>query len=324
MRAFLTGIDGFAGRHLAARLAAEGHDVHGLALAPETVVPGAGRVLAADVRDAGAVASAIAEARPEAVVHLAGQTSNAIAFERPAETFVVNVIGTVNVLEACRAAGVTQVLLVTSGEVYGDRDPARPAAEDAPLAPITPYAASKAAQDLLGYQYWRTSGLAIVRARAYPHTGPGQSPGFVFPSVARRIALAEADRGPAEIELGRIDLARDVTDVRDVVGAYARLLECGAPGEAYNVCRGQARTLREWLEPFAILARTPVRFVSRRERFRPADLVWLAGDPSKIMETTGWRPNIAWEDTVRDLLEEWRVKVAEAAAVPAGGGRARA
>jgi GDP-4-dehydro-6-deoxy-D-mannose reductase len=320
MRILVTGIDGFVGRHLAERWAAEGHVVEGLALTTVEVA-GADRVIVGDVRDAEAVALAVREARPEAVVHLAGQTSNAVGFERPAETFAINVLGTIHVLEAARASGVARILLVTSGEVYGECDPAAgPVAESAPLAPVTPYGASKAAQDLIGYQYARSFGVAVVRARSFPHTGPGQDSRFVFPSVARRIALAEAGLGPAEIELGNLDVVRDVIDVRDVVEAYARLLDRGEPGEVYNVCRGVGLTLGQRLEAFAERARTPVRFLSRRERFRAADIAWLVGDPGKTAARTGWRPHIEWEDTVQDLLEEWRVNVSMEAVV-AGGSR---
>lgn len=322
MRVFVTGIDGFVGRHLAERLSAAGHAVEGLAATPARSVPGAARVVRCDVRDADAVRSAIGAARPEALVHLAGQTSNATAFERPAETFAVNVLGTVHVLEACARADVRRILLVTSGEVYGERDPReRPATESAPLAPITPYGASKAAQDLVGHQYARSHALEVVRARAYLHTGPGQEPRFLFPSVARRIALAETGRGPSEIELGRTDAGRDVSDVRDVVEAYTLLLERGSAGEAYNVCRGESRSLDAWLATFAAAARRPVSFVSRPERFRPADIGWMAGDPAKIAAATGWRARIAWETTVRDILDEWRARVDEEAPLAEGGGR---
>jgi GDP-4-dehydro-6-deoxy-D-mannose reductase len=308
MRIFITGIDGFVGRHLAARWGAEGHEVSGLSLEPAEVA-GAGRVAACDVTDGPAVARILERARPQRIVHLAGQTSNAVGFESPAETFAVNALGAIHVLEAARAVGAERVLLVTTGEVYGARDPAAgPIPETAPLAPVTPYAASKAAQDLIGFQAAHGGGLAVVRARSFPHTGPGQDPRFVFASVARAVARAEAGLGPAEIELGDLGVARDVCDVRDVVEAYDALLDRGEPGEAYNVCRGEGRVLREWLQPFVEQARCPVTLVSVRERYRPADVAWLVGDPRKIHERTGWRPRIEWSDTVHDMLEEWRAR----------------
>ena len=308
MRIFITGIDGFVGRHLAARLAADGHAVEGFALHASEVA-GAGWVAACDVRDAGAVSRTLAEARPERIVHLAGQTSNAAGFESPAETFAVNALGTIHVLEAARESAAGRVLLVTTGEVYGPREPSQgPVPETASLAPVTPYAVSKAAQDLIGRQYARGFGLDVVLARSFPHTGPGQDPRFVFPSVAQRIALAEAGQGPADIELGDLAVTRDMSDVRDVVEAYVALLDRGEAGEAYNVCHGEGRTLEEWLAEFADEARCPVRFVSRRERFRPADVAWMVGDPKKIHERTGWRPRYAWRDTVHDMMEYWRTR----------------
>jgi GDP-4-dehydro-6-deoxy-D-mannose reductase len=310
MRTFLTGIDGFAGRHLTARLSSEGHSVWGLAGTSETDVAGAEHVVVGDVLDREAIHAAIEEAQPKSVVHLAGQASNALSFERPVETFAVNLMGTIHVFEACRAMDVGCVLVVTSGEAYGERDPAEgPMDESVPFAPVTPYGASKAAQDLLGYQYARSYGLPVIRARSFTHTGPGQHPRFVFPSVARRIALAEEGLAPAEIELGSLTVSRDLSDVRDVVEAYRLLLFRGQPGEAYNVCRGETRTLQAWLGEFAAQSRVPIKFVSRSERFRPCDISWMAGDPSKVRDAVGWNPRISWEETTRELLDEWRARI---------------
>lgn len=309
MRIFLTGIDGFVGRHLAARLAAVGHAVEGSALEPDVPVDGADRVVALDVRDADAVARAVADVRPDALVHLAGQTSVPAAFADPAGTFETNALGTLHVLEACRAAGTARVLVVSSSEVYGDRDPADgPVPETAPLAPVTPYGASKAAQDLLAQQYARWD-VPVVRVRAFPHTGPGQEPRFVFPSVARRVALAEAGLGPAEIEVGWLGATRDLTDVRDVARAYERLLELGRPGEAYNVCSGRGRTIEQALAPILAAAEVPVRLVPHEDRLRPTEVTWIVGDPTRLREETGWVPEFEWEETARDLLEDARDRV---------------
>ena len=310
MRIFLTGIDGFAGRHLTALLAAEGHDVVGSSLEPEEVA-GAGRVWRVDVRDSDAVEAAIGEARPDALVHLAAQTSVAAAFGRPGETFAVNAMGTLHVLEACRQAGVERVLVVTSSEVYGRRAAADgPVPESAPLAPVSPYGASKAAQDLIGAQYWRGYDLQVVRVRAFPHTGPGQDPRFVFPSVARRIAMAEAGRGPAAIAIGNLDPTRDVSHVRDVVEAYALLLRQGAGGQAYNVCSGVGRTIGEALDVLASLSEVAIEFRVDPARLRPAEVPWMVGDPSLARETIGWTSVRSWEETARDLLDHWRERTA--------------
>lgn len=310
MRAFLTGIDGFVGRHLTALLAESGHAVWGGALAADTTVEGAERVLACDVRDADRVADVLREADPEVVVHLAGQTSVAAAFDDPAGTFRTNALGTLHVLEACRAVGVDRVLVVSSSEVYGTWSPSEGRVrETAPLAPVTPYGASKAAQDLLGYQYARGTSLAVIRARAFPHTGPGQDPRFVFPSVARRIAETEAGAGPPEIRVGWLGATRDVSDVRDVVRAYVGLLERGESGQAYNVCRGEGRTIAEALETLLALAETPVRLVVDEQRLRPTEVPWMVGDPTKLRRATGWEPVYDWERTARDLMESARAQV---------------
>jgi len=310
MRIFLTGIDGFAGRHLTAFLAAEGHDVVGSSLEPREVA-GAGRVWRADVRDPEDLEAAIGEARPDALVHLAAQTSVAAAFGRPGETFAVNAMGTLHVLEACRQAGVERVLVVTSSEVYGRRAAADgPVPESAPLAPVSPYGASKAAQDLIGAQYWRGHDLQVVRVRAFPHTGPGQDPRFVFPSVARRIALAEMGRGAAGIAIGNLDPTRDVSHVRDVVEAYALLLRQGAGGQAYNVCSGVGRTIGEALDVLASLSEVAIEFRVDPARLRPAEVPWMVGDPSLARETIGWTAVRSWEETARDLLDHWRERTA--------------
>lgn len=310
MRIFLTGIDGFAGRHLTALLAAEGHDVVGSSLEPGEVA-GAGRVWRVDIRDPDAVEAAIGEARPDALVHLAAQTSVAAAFGRPGETFAVNALGTLHVLEACRQAGVERVLVVTSSEVYGRRTATDgPVPESAPLAPVSPYGASKAAQDLIGAQYWRGYDLQVVRVRAFPHTGPGQDPRFVFPSVARRIAMAETGRGPAAIAIGNLEPTRDVSHVRDVVEAYALLLRQGDGGQAYNVCSGVGRTIGEALDVLASLSRVAIEFRVDPARLRPADVPWMVGDASLARETIGWTAVRSWEETARDLLDHWRERSA--------------
>jgi GDP-4-dehydro-6-deoxy-D-mannose reductase len=178
------------------------------------------------------------------------------------------------------------------------------------MAPISPYGASKADQDLLGEQYARTFGLDVVRVRSFPHTGPGQAEPYLFPSVARRIAEAEAGQGPSTVTVGNIDVVRDLLDVRDVARAYLLLMERGRTGEAYNVCGGRGRILRENLEELCGLARVPVRLEVDRSRRRPADTAWMVGDPSKLETDTGWRPAIGWRETANDLLEDARAWMA--------------
>lgn len=314
MRVFITGIDGFVGRHLAARLSASGKAISGSCLRGDFPVEGAERVVPCDVRDGERIKRLIEEARPDAVVHLAGQTSVAESFRQPAATFAINAGGALNVLQACHAAGVGQVILVTSCEVYGNPDPAAgPIPEAAPLAPISPYGASKATQDILGGQWWRGSGLPVVRVRAFPHAGPGQDARFLFPSVARRIALAEEDRGSEIIRVGNVDVTRDLLDVRDVTEAYEILIEKGIAGDVFNLCSGVGRSLRSALEALCGQSRRPLRLETDAGRVRQTDFDWMVGDPRRLADATGWGPRRAWEETMRDLLAEWRERIASGA-----------
>ncbi|HET6342224.1 MAG TPA: GDP-mannose 4,6-dehydratase [Gemmatimonadota bacterium] len=307
MRVFITGIEGFVGRHLADLLRVAGHEVTGSALRGEDDEG----VVAMDVRDQDQVHRVLGAARPEVVFHLAGEASVSASFDRPVEVYEVNAGGALHVLEACRRGGAGRVMMVTSCEVYGDLDPAAgPATETRSMAPISPYGGSKADQDLLGEQYARTFGLDVVRVRSFPHTGPGQAEPYLFPSVARRIAEAEAGQGPATVRVGNIDVVRDLLDVRDVARAYLLLMERGRAGEAYNVCGGRGRILRENLEELCGLARVPVRLEVDRSRLRPADTAWMVGDPSKLETETGWRPGIGWRETANDLLEDARARMA--------------
>jgi GDP-4-dehydro-6-deoxy-D-mannose reductase len=310
MRILITGIEGFVGRHLAARLAADGHTVVGSVYRSASTISGAEEVTQLDIRDRIGVTAAITDARPDVVVHLAGETSVGDSFRDPATTFDVNAVGAINVLEACRQASVGRILLVTSCEVYGDPDPRQGLiVETAPLVPINPYGASKVAQDVLGYQYWRSFGVPVVRARPFPHTGPGQASQYLFPSVARRIALAETGRGPATISVGNVATIRDLLDVRDVVDAYVGLIEAGEPGAVYNVCSGKEHRLVEALDMLCGLAKTPVRIEVDSGQRRPADFAWMVGDPTELKAATGWRPRVRWEQTMRDLLSDMRTRV---------------
>lgn len=310
MRILITGIEGFVGRHLATRLAAEGHTVLGSVYHSSSTIGGADEVVQLDIRDRIGVSAAITDARPDVVVHLAGETSVGESFRDPAKTFDVNAVGAINVLEACREASVGRVLLVTSCEVYGDPDPTQGLiGETVPLLPINPYGASKVAQDVLGYQYWRSFGVPVVRARPFPHTGPGQASQYLFPSVARRIALAETGHGSATIRVGNVATIRDLLDVRDVVEAYVGLIESGEPGGVYNVCSGKEHRLIEALDTLCELAKTPVRIEVDAGQRRPADFAWMVGDPTELKAATGWLPRTDWEETMRDLLSDMRARV---------------
>lgn len=291
MRALVTGADGFVGTHLVAHLRASGDEV------VES---------ATDITDRDAISNAVAEAGPEVVYHLAAQADVGGSWATPIETIRVNVEGTVNVLDAARGAGVRRVLAVTSADVYGLVDEADlPLREDAPVRPVSPYAASKAAADLMCVQAWLGHGLDVVRARSFNHLGPGQSDRFVASAIASRIVENERT-GATAVRIGNLEARRDFTDVRDVVRAYRLLMLHAAAGEAYHVCSGDEHVVRELADALVAKAMTPMQLVPDPDLIRPVDLAVLRGDNTKLRRATGWEPQIDIDTTLSDLLEYWR------------------
>lgn len=303
----VTGAGGFVGPHLVRELAARGARVTGLGLepAPPGLPLADWRTL--DLLAGDTLADAVAAIRPHAVVHLAGQSSAARSFERPAETFGINVTGTWRLLEAVsRGAPRARVLVVGSGEAYGPQPEGSRAGEETPFAPVSPYGLSKAAADALAEAQARGAGLDVVRVRAFGHAGPGQDARFALPAFARQIAEIEAGGLEPVLRVGNLEVTRDLSDVRDVARAYALLIERGRAGGAYNVCRGEGVRLRAVVDRLVSLARLPLRIEPDPARRRPADLPWLVGDPSAIARDTGWSATIPLERTLADVLEEWR------------------
>lgn len=286
----VTGASGFVGRHLGPALEAAGHSL----LAPEL-----------DVTDAAAVQKAVADARPDAAIHLAALSFVPDAEARPDAAYAVNFRGARNLLEAVRReAPSARVLLVGSGTSYGAGRPGDPPfAESAPLRPEDAYARTKAAADLLGAVYARR-GLDVVRVRPFNHTGPGRPEAFVESSFARQLAEMEAGLRPARLEVGNLDAVRDFLAVEDVVEAYRRLLDPDVPARAYNVASGRGRTIRELLDVLlgASSLRPEVR--TERARWRPANA--SVGSPERIAHVTGWAPRVPLEAALRALLESWR------------------
>ncbi len=300
MRVLVTGAGGFVGRHLCEHLRANGDEPVPVGW---PIAPG-DRSRSVDVTDAKAVQDAVAAARPDAVVHLAGLSSVAASHRDPSRTFAVNALGAVNVLAAAQqVVPAARVLLVGSSEMYGALEPGSRAAEDAPLRPASPYAASKVAAEVAAFQFHRARALAVISARPFNHIGDGQRADFVVPSFAGQIAaIRRGGRAPV-LQVGNLEAVRDFSHVRDVVESYRLLLERGEPGQAYNVCSGTGRSIRSILERMIELAGVEVRIEVDPARFRPNELPYLVGDPSKV-ERLGWRPSRTVDDALRDALSD--------------------
>ncbi len=296
MRALVTGSRGFVGTHLVSHLNACADDVIE-----------ADRVIGSPpVEDASAISELIAEIKPDVVYHLAGQSDVAASWGDPMGTFLVNANGTLHIVRACIDAGVDRLLSVTSSDIYGMVGPGElPITEHAPLRPVNPYAASKAAAEMVCIQGFLGHGLGVIRARAFNHLGPGQSERFLAPALAARIARNELS-GNAAVPVGNLSARRDFTDVRDVVKAYRLLAREGEPGEAYNVCSGRDVAVSEIAQTLLDLAKIPMTLEQDDRLFRPVDLPVQRGDNAKLRAATGWTPEIALADTLADTLEDAR------------------
>jgi GDP-4-dehydro-6-deoxy-D-mannose reductase len=298
VRAFITGGGGFVGQWLAGHLREQGDDVVAVDLE-------------VDVADQAAIAGAMSAAAPDAVYHLAALTHVGQSWESPSAVLSVNVLGTACVLAAARAlAAPPVVLVVSSAEVYGIVGEADlPLDESAAVAPVSPYAASKAAAEQVALQAWRGYGQPVIVVRPFNHVGPGQSPTFAVSALASRIARAERD-GTKTLSVGTLSARRDFTDVRDVVRVYRRLTLAGEPGTTYNVCSGADVSMADVAGRLLALAGADLALVTDPQLVRPVDIPALRGNPARVQAATGWRPEIALETTLHDVLEYWRARTA--------------
>jgi len=299
MRALVTGGAGFVGRHLHAHLAAFGDEI--------TVLDR--RAGDPDITDRKALIASISATEPEVIYHLAAQAHVPTAWQDPISTIRSNVEGTLNVLDAADRAGVRRVVIASSADVYGSADPdSQPISESTEVRPNNPYAASKLAAEALAIQSLHGRGQEVVRLRPFNHFGPGQDTRFVCAGFAHRIALAEQG-GETDIAVGRLDVRRDFSDVRDVVRAYRLAALAGRPGAVYNVCSGTDRAIEEIAYGLAERAKAEVRFVEDQELLRPVDTPVLQGSSAALTADTGWTPQIPFATTLTDVLEDARNRV---------------
>ena len=308
-RVLITGATGFAGRWLADHLLAQGREVVGTiyeGTPPEDFPSDRIPLHPCDLGDMNAIRAIISAIDPREIYHVAAQAIVAIAWQDPWMTFRVNAMGTVNLLEACRSHGrKSRILLVSSASVYGLPPANGKLMEDMPLRPNDPYGVSKVAADQAAVLYHQAYGMDILRARAFNHIGPGPADKHAVGNFARQITEMESSGG-GDISVGNLTARRNFTDVRDVVRAYALLMERGEPGEAYNVCGDTVLSIEQILDRLIALSPFEFRKVQDPERMRPVDTPLSDGANTKLKQATSWKPLIPFEQSLLDLLEYWR------------------
>jgi GDP-4-dehydro-6-deoxy-D-mannose reductase len=315
MRILVTGVTGFVGGHLAEALLAEGGaEVHGLARraawpAPLAHLAGSVRLHAADLADGAAAKAVLCDVRPEQVYHLAGFADPGASFRDPDAAWAGNLAATRTLYGAIsRWGGAPRVLYVSSGQVYGAAErPERPVGITAPLRPASPYAASKAAADLLSYQVTRHPGLDVVRVRPFNQLGPRQPPQYAAGHFARQLARIERGLDPPRLEVGDLGARRDLTDVRDMVQAYVLLMEHGRKGEAYNAGFGETHAMQEVVDRLLTLARVRIEVRQKPGLVRATETMAVRADATRLRRETGWAPRVPLTQTLADILEYWRL-----------------
>ena len=314
MRVLITGITGFVGSHMAEYALAKGAQVFGSTRwrsKTENIEHLRSKVtfIESDLRDLSSVRALLETSVPDYIVHLAAQSFVGVSWHAPAETLTTNIISQVNLLEALRGLKMSpRFLAVGSSEEYGlvleDEVPIK---ETNPLRPLSPYAVSKVTQDMMGYQYFKSYGLPIIRTRAFNHEGPRRGDVFVTSNFARQVAEIEAGLREPVVYVGDLTPRRDYSDVRDIVRGYWLLLERGEPGEVYNLCSGRSWSIQQVLD--FVLNLSTVKGITVKTdpaRLRPSDVMVLEGDPTKMHKATGWKVEIPFERTLTELLDYWR------------------
>ena len=315
-RVLVTGVTGFAGSHLVDYLLTRGDcEIFGTRRwrsRTENIEHFRDRIrlLECDLRDAASTRDTLEQVRPDWIFHLAAQSFVPTSWIAPTESLTTNVLCQVNLFEAVRRLGLgCRIQIACSSEEYGMVLPSElPIKETNPLRPLSPYAVSKVAQDMLGYQYWMSWQVDNVRTRGFNHEGPRRGPVFVASDFAKQIADIEKGRKPPVLSVGNLDAQRDFTDVRDIVRGYWLALEKGEPGEVYNISSGRGWTIREVLDLLLSMNRTRIEVRQDPARLRPSDVPILVGDSTRFRQVTGWEPTIPFEQTLRDMLEHWRAR----------------
>ncbi len=315
MKVLITGITGMAGSHLADYLLAE---------VPNAQIYGTKRwrsqmknvehltdkvaLVDCDLTDGTACHELISKIRPDFVFHLAAQSFVPDSWKNPHATITDNITMQLNLFEAIRFSNLDPVIQVAlSSEEYGKVYPDEtPITESNPLRPLSPYAVSKVAQDMLAYQYHQSHGLRTIRTRTFNHEGPRRGEVFVTSNFAKQIAEIELGIKPAVLKVGNLSAQRDWTDVRDVVRGYWLAVNHCTPGEDYVIACGVPRTIQTMLDYLLSLSKEKIAIEVDPDRLRPSDVEILHGDATKFRRATGWEPVIPFEKMLEDLLNYWR------------------
>ncbi|MGB2853542.1 MAG: GDP-mannose 4,6-dehydratase [Dehalococcoidia bacterium] len=339
MRVLITGVTGMAGSHLAEYLLnIEGLEIYGTYRWRSRVdnlddLRKAGKVniitggfesmlhertdssklnlIEADITDSFSMKWVIGAVKPERIFHLAAQSYVHASWGAPAETLHTNIVGEVNLLEAVRSAGIDPIIHIAgSSEEYGLVLPHElPVKETNPLRPLSPYGVSKATQEMIAYQYFMSYGLKTVITRAFNHEGPRRGEVFVTSNLAKQIVEVEKGLKPPVLYVGDLSSVRDWSDVRDVIKAYWLVTEMGTPGEVYNIGSGVGREVREMLDMLLGMSNVDIEVEVDHARLRPSDVKVLICDTTRFRKLTGWKPQIPFDKTLRDLLDYWRERV---------------
>ncbi|MCQ2407422.1 MAG: GDP-mannose 4,6-dehydratase [Oscillospiraceae bacterium] len=313
MRCLITGAAGFVGGYAIERLAGNNAEIHAAILPQESFSHRGCTVHTLDLCDAAETEALLKAVRPDAILHLAAQSSVGFSWKMPQKTVDVNISGTLHLLEAAqKLSNPPRILLVGSGEVYGTLRPEQiPVSEDTLPQPNNFYAATKLAAESLAQVCFRACGLPVICVRAFNHFGPRQRPDFVIADFCKQAAEIEAGLQEPVIRTGNLAVQRDFTDVRDIVHAYEMLLANGTPGEIYNVGSGRATALSDILDEIAAQTGCAFRTENDPQKLRPADTPVIAADIRKLQRDTGWTPQIPLQQTIADTLTYWRQTVKE-------------
>lgn len=315
MRILITGGTGFVGVHLARFLKSRDCEISVLASGSSSIRESGVHYHELEIRDADRVRSLVREVNPDQIYHLAGVSAVEFSWAHPRLTYEVNVFGAQNLFDAAMDLPIPpRILNISTAQVYT----AAPGmlTEHSPLGPGNPYAASKAMAELLMFQHRDRDPGGIITARSFNHTGSGQSPTFVLPSIAKQFAEIELGLRPPKLNLGNIAVKRDFTDVRDVVRAYSMLLESGKTSEVYNVCSGVSVPLSDIIKMFQAISGIEITIEVDPDKIRQKEVAYMYGDPAKIRAATGWQRQIPLEKTVEDMLDYWRSQCQTQDALP--------